>query len=115
MKKQVFKGEIYLVDLTGHIGSEQSGIRPALIIQNDVGNKYSPTTIVVTLTTKGKKKLPTHLYLKPYNCGIKEDSIALFEQIFTIDKKRLIRKVGQVTNDMLDEINNMTKISFGLI
>lgn len=109
---KVYRGEIYLVDLGQKIGSEQGGLRPVLIIQNDIGNKYSPTTIVATITSKqNKNNIPTHFKLHSKECGIKKDSMVLFEQILTIDKRRLLKKVGQVNKDIINKLNNALKIS----
>ena len=113
----VKRGEIYYADLRPVVGSEQGGIRPVLIVQNDIGNKYSPTTIVIALTTKTKKSnVPTHVDIHSNNInGLKEDSIALCEQFRTIDKERLKNKVGYVDNNTLDDILNAVKISLCMI
>lgn len=113
--KTVFRGEIYMVDFGEQPGSEQSGYRPALIIQNDKGNKYSPTTIVATITTKNKGNMPTHCMIKRNEGGIKYDSTVMFEQIFTIDKTRLIRKVGQVTNEAFKRFDEAVKASLAIL
>lgn len=113
--KTVKKGEIYYADLSPIQGSEQGGIRPVLIIQNDIGNKYSPTTIICVITTrKTKAEIPTHLYLGA-RFGLKQESIALLEQIRTIDKTRLKTKIGAVDDlFLMDKINETITISFGL-
>lgn len=112
--KQVRKGEIYYAELSGTVGSEQDGIRPVLIIQNDVGNRNSPTTIIAPLTTKlGKAVLPTHIALDTV-CGLSEKSIVLFEQIRTIDKCRLRGYVGAVDIKMVKQVDECIKISFGI-
>ncbi len=113
--KHVKKGEIYFADLTPVKGSEQGGVRPVLVIQNDIGNRYSPTTIVCILTSQtNKTNLPTHVFLGK-NFGLSKESIALLEQIRTIDKQRLIRKIGEITDcKILDQIDRAIHISFGL-
>ena len=107
MIKKVKRGDIFLADMNPAIGSEQGGVRPVLIIQNNMGNKHSHTTMVTCLTTKrnSKKHLSTH-YLLPYIKGLKEPSMVLFEQIFTIDKSRLIKKVARVPSAYM---NTMTR------
>ncbi|NLZ52379.1 MAG: type II toxin-antitoxin system PemK/MazF family toxin [Thermoanaerobacteraceae bacterium] len=113
--KCVKKGEIYYADLTPVKGSEQGGIRPVLVIQNDIGNKYSPTTIVCILTSKkNKSNMPTHVFLGQ-NYGLPKESFALLEQIRTIDKLRLKRKVGEIKDqEIMDQIDRAIHISFGL-
>lgn len=112
--KQVRKGEIYYAELSGTVGSEQDGIRPVLIIQNDVGNRNSPTTIIAPLTTKiSKAVLPTHIALDTV-CGLSERSIVLLEQIRTIDKCRLRGYVGTVDIKMVKQVDECIKISFGI-
>ena len=109
------RGEIYLVDLSENVGSEQSGLRPALIIQNEVGNVNSPTTIIAPLTSKVKAKIETHVVLTPYDCGILRESTVLCEQIRVIDKQRIVRKVGEVTNmEKIEDINRKLLISIGI-
>ena len=111
----VKRGEIYMADLSGVQGSEQGGIRPVLVIQNDTGNMHSPTTIVAAITTKNKTNIPTHIELDKCLCGLPQDSIVLLEQIRTIDKSRLIRQIGSVPLDYMDKINNAILISFGFM
>ncbi len=109
------RGEIYLVDLSSHIGSEQSGVRPALIVQNDIGNAYSPTTIICPLTSQTKTNVNTHVTLTPDDCGILRDSIVLCEQVRVVDKSRLMKKLGEVTNQQkINDINRKLMISIGL-
>jgi len=109
------RGEIYLVDLSNYIGSEQSGIRPALIVQNEKGNAYSPTTIICPLTSQQKPTMDTHVSLAPSDCGIIKDSTVLCEQIRVIDKTRIKRKLGEVTNrQKIDDINRKLLVSLGL-
>lgn len=114
MKNIINRGDIYYADLSPVIGSEQGGVRPVLIIQNDMGNKYSPTTIVIPITTRlSKKTLPTHIPLS--TCGLAKDSIALCEQMRTIDKARLKDKIGHITDENLKALNIAVSISLGLI
>jgi len=111
----VKRGDIYYADLSPVIGSEQGGIRPVLIVQNDVGNKFSPTVIAAAITSqKDKSKLPTHIQLPPDGCGLARDSVVLLEQIRTIDKKRLKEKMGRLDSHSMNEINRALSISFGL-
>ena len=112
----VKRGEIYYADLSPVIGSEQGGIRPVLIIQNDVGNRYSPTVIAAAITSRcGKAKLPTHIPLSAARCGLTKDSIILLEQIRTIDKQRLKGCMGEIPPEILREVDYALEISFGLI
>lgn len=108
------RGDIYYADLSPVRGSEQGGIRPVLIIQNDVGNKHSPTTIIACLTTKCavKHKLPTHIVLSK-DCGLPKDSMALLEQIRTVDKSRLSNKIGRVSEEDMRRIEKGLLISLG--
>lgn len=111
----VKRGEIYYADLSPVVGSEQGGIRPVLIVQNDVGNKYSPTVIAAAITSqKEKSKLPTHIELAPDHCGLSRDSVVLLEQIRTIDKKRLKEKMGSLDPNAMSQVNKALSISFGL-
>ncbi|MCL2033243.1 MAG: type II toxin-antitoxin system PemK/MazF family toxin [Oscillospiraceae bacterium] len=111
----VKRGDIYYADLSPVIGSEQGGVRPVLIVQNDVGNKFSPTVIAAAITSqKEKSKLPTHIELQSPGCGLSKDSVVLLEQIRTIDKKRLKEKMGQLDNGSMNNINRALSISFGL-
>ncbi len=115
-ENRIKRGEIYYADLRPVVGSEQGGIRPVLIVQNDIGNKYSPTTIVVALTTKIKKSsIPTHVDIHSNQInGLKEDSTALCEQFRTIDKKRLKDRVGSVDIDTMDNVLNAVKVSLNM-
>lgn len=109
------RGEIYYADLSPVVGSEQGGLRPVLIVQNDVGNKHSPTVIAAAITSqKEKTKLPTHIELTGRNCGLAKDSVVLLEQIRTIDKKRLKEKMGEVDLGSMTAVNSALSISFGL-
>ena len=111
----VKRGEIYYADLSPVVGSEQGGIRPVLIVQNDVGNKHSPTVIAAAITSQREKtKLPTHIELNADKCGLQKDSIVLLEQIRTIDKKRLKEKMGRLDDGSMGQINQALSISFGL-
>lgn len=111
--KEIKRNEIYYADLNPVKGSEQGGIRPVLVIQNDTGNKHSPTTIVAAITSKEEKaKLPTHVEVG--SCGVERKSLALLEQIRTIDKSRLIKYVGELDGAAVKEINEAISISLGL-
>ena len=111
----VKRGEIYYADLSPVIGSEQGGIRPVLVVQNDVGNKYSPTVIAAAITSQIKKaKLPTHIEVDARNYGLSKDSVILLEQVRTIDKKRLKEKIGFIDAQLMDKVNEALSISFGL-
>lgn len=112
----VKRGDMFYADLSPVIGSEQGGVRPVVIIQNDVGNKHSPTVIAAAVTSQiGKNKLPTHISIKPEECGLKADSVVLAEQIRTIDKSRLKEKIGHIEDEnIMNKINSALGISFGL-
>ena len=113
--KPVKRGEIYYADLSPVVGSEQGGIRPVLIIQNDVGNRYSPTVIAAAITSqRDKAKLPTHIELDAQSCGLVKVSTVLLEQVRTIDKKRLRERMGEITPEAMNSINSALSISFGL-
>ena len=110
------RGDMFYADLSPVIGSEQGGVRPVLIIQNDTGNKYSPTVIAAAITSQmGKNKLPTHIELDSDEFGLKSDSVVLTEQIRTIDKSRLKEKIGHIDDlNVMNKINNALGVSFGL-
>ena len=110
------RGDIYYADLRPVVGSEQGGIRPVIIIQNDVGNMHSPTVIAAAITSqRGKNKLPTHIEIDSKDNGLKADSVVLAEQIRTIDKSRLKERIGHIDNDeIIGKINNALGVSFGL-
>lgn len=111
----VKRGDIYYADLSPVIGSEQGGIRPVLIIQNDVGNKYSPTVIAAAITSRiNKAKMPTHIELPATEYGLSKDSVVLMEQIRTIDKRRLREKIGRLGDEKIPDVNVALSISFGL-
>ena len=109
------RGDIYYADLSPVVGSEQGGIRPVLIVQNNVGNRFSPTVIAAAITSQqSKAKLPTHIPLFANTAGLARDSVVLLEQVRTIDKRRLREKMGTVDENSMDAINNAISISFGL-
>ena len=108
------RGELYYADLSPVVGSEQGGVRPVLIVQNDVGNKYSPTIIAAAVTSqRTKAKLPTHIELTAKEYGLTKDSVVLLEQIRTIDKRRLKERIGQLPSPIMKKVNNAILISFG--
>ena len=109
------RGDIYYADLSPVVGSEQGGIRPVLIVQNNVGNRFSPTVIAAAITSQqSKANLPTHIPFYADSSGLAKDSVVLLEQVRTIDKKRLKEKMGTVDENSMNEINNAISISFGL-
>jgi len=110
------RGDIFYADLSPVVGSEQGGVRPVLIVQNDIGNKYSPTVIASAITSQiNKAKLPTHIELSAKDYGLTKDSVVLLEQIRTIDKKRLREKIGHLDDELMEKVNEALTISFGLI
>ena len=109
------RGEIYYADLNPVIGSEQGGVRPIVVLQNDVGNKYSPTVIAAAITSKlGKTRLPTHIDVYAEKVGLQRDSVVLLEQIRTIDKRRLKEKMGHLDDHMMQAVDEAITVSFGL-
>lgn len=115
MELTVKRGDIYYADLSPVVGSEQGGIRPVLIVQNDVGNRHSPTVIAAAITSQiNKARLPTHIELSAQTYGLTKDSVVLLEQIRTIDKKRLKEKMGKLDNGLMSRIDNALAVSFGL-
>lgn len=109
------RGDIYYADLSPVVGSEQGGIRPVLIVQNDVGNKFSPTVIAAAITSqKDKTKLPTHIQVNADGCGLQKDSIVLLEQVRTIDKRRLREHMGSLCATDMNRVNEALSVSFGL-
>ena len=111
----VKRGDIYYADLSPVVGSEQGGLRPVLIIQNDIGNRYSPTVIAAAITSRmGKNRLPTHIDIYADKVGLAKDSVVLLEQIRTLDKRRLKEKMGHLDESMMDRINTAIAVSFGL-
>ncbi len=111
----VKRGDIFYADLSPVVGSEQGGIRPVLVVQNDVGNRYSPTVIAAAITSRiNKAKLPTHIEIEAADYGLQKDSVVLLEQIRTIDKKRLREKIGRLDELQMVKVNDAISISFGL-
>lgn len=111
----VRRGDVFYADLNPVVGSEQGGIRPVLVIQNDVGNKYSPTVIIAAITSQiDKAKLPTHVELPHEDYGLEKDSVLLLEQLRTIDKRRLKEKITFLDQDIMAKVDEALKISLGL-
>lgn len=109
------KGDLYFADLSPVMGSEQGGIRPVLVVQNDVGNKYSPTIIVAAITSRrNKADLPTHVELAADENGLSKNSVVLLEQLRTIDKKRLKERIGTIDRTRLPEVNEALSVSLGI-
>ncbi|MDD3269223.1 MAG: type II toxin-antitoxin system PemK/MazF family toxin [Syntrophomonadaceae bacterium] len=109
------RGEIYFAQLNPVVGSEQGGVRPVLVVQNDIGNQYSPTTIILAITAQiNKAKLPTHVELKANLYGLEKDSVILAEQIRTIDKTRLKQKIAVLKEETMDKVNHALNVSLGL-
>lgn len=114
-KMNIRRGDIYYADLSPVIGSEQGGLRPVLIVQNDMGNKHSPTVIAAAITSRvSKTKLPTHIDIMGSHVGLAKDSVILLEQIRTIDKKRLKEKMGHLDDATMVHVNDAIQVSFGL-
>ncbi|KRM26204.1 type II toxin-antitoxin system PemK/MazF family toxin [Limosilactobacillus panis] len=115
-KEQVRRGEIYFADLSPVVGSEQGGVRPVLILQNDVGNQHSPTVIVAAITTRvQKKRLPTHVLLTKTETPLAHNSVILLEQVRTIDKQRLQDRIAKIGPQRMKEVDRALKISLGLM
>ena len=115
MTSGVKRGDIYYADLSPVVGSEQGGVRPVLIVQNDTGNKYSPTVIAAAITSQiNKARLPTHIELEARSYGLTKDSVVLLEQIRTIDKKRLKERMGKLDDNIMNAVDNAIAVSFGL-
>lgn len=115
MLSNIKRGDIFYADLSPVVGSEQGGLRPVLIIQNDVGNRYSPTVIAAAITSRmGKTRLPTHIDIHADRVGLAKDSVILLEQIRTLDKRRLKEKMGHLDNAVMMQVNNAIAVSFGL-
>ena len=111
----VKRGEIYYADLSPVVGSEQGGIRPVLIVQNDVGNKHSPTVIAAAITSKQEKsRLPTHISVQASSCGLAKDSVLLLEQVRTLDKRRLKERMGELDSGSMQQVNDALQVSLGL-
>lgn len=112
---EVKKGDIFFADLSPSIGSEQSGTRPVLIVQNNIGNKFSPTVIAAAITSHHKNDLPTHITIKSKECqGLKKDSVVLLEQIRTLDKRRLRFKLGSINQNLINQVDKALTVSLGL-
>ena len=115
MDSNIKRGDIYYADLSPVVGSEQGGIRPVLIVQNNVGNRYSPTVIAAAITSQiNKAKMPTHITVGAPNYGLTKDSIILTEQIRTLDKKRLRERMGRVDSAVMEKVDAAIAVSFGL-
>ena len=111
----VKRGDIYYADLSPVVGSEQGGVRPVLIVQNDTGNRHSPTVIAAAITSQtGKARLPTHISVSPLSCGLPKQSIILLEQVRTLDKKRLRERMGHVEEQVMEKVDTAIAVSFGL-
>lgn len=111
----VKRGDIFYADLSPVVGSEQGGVRPVLIVQNDTGNRHSPTVIAAAITSQtGKARLPTHISLAAMSCGLPKDSVVLLEQIRTLDKRRLRERMGRVDETMMKQVDTAIAVSFGL-
>jgi len=116
IKMIVKRGDIFYADLSPVIGSEQGGIRPVLIVQNDVGNKFSPTVIAAAITSQRfKTSLPTHIQVNADGCGLAKDSIVLLEQVRTIDKRRLKEKMGNLNENEMNRIDKALSVSLGIV
>lgn len=115
MDHSVKRGDIFYADLSPVVGSEQGGTRPVLIVQNNMGNKHSPTVIAAAITSQmNKARLPTHIELVGPTVGLTKNSVVLLEQIRTIDKKRLKEHMGRLSDDMMDKVDDAIAVSFGL-
>ncbi|MEG6520493.1 type II toxin-antitoxin system PemK/MazF family toxin [Desulfotomaculum sp. 1211_IL3151] len=113
---QIRRGDVFYADLSPVVGSEQGGIRPVLILQNDIGNQYSPTTIIAAITSQiAKAKLPTHVEILAKVSGLEKDSVVLLEQLRTIDKSRLFEKVSSLNDDLMNKVDQAVEISLGLV
>ena len=110
----VKKGDLYFADLSPVVGSEQGGVRPVLVVQNDVGNKYSPTIIVAAITSQMKAKLPTHVEVEASNGGLSKNSVVLLEQLRTIDKQRLKEHIGTLSEEQMPIVDRALGISLGM-
>lgn len=115
MENSVKRGDIFYADLSPVVGSEQGGVRPVLIVQNDTGNRHSPTVIAAAITSQtGKARLPTHISLSARSYGLPKDSVVLLEQIRTLDKKRLREHMGRVDDEVMHRVDSAIAVSFGL-
>ena len=112
---EVHRGEVFYADLSPVVGSEQGGVRPVLIVQNEIGNRHSPTVIAAAITSKqDKTNLPTHIGIKAGTGGLTRDSVVLLEQVRTLDKRRLRERAGQIDPDVQRRVDEALEISFGL-
>ncbi|MGF7184279.1 mRNA interferase MazF [Desulfitispora alkaliphila] len=110
------RGDVFYAQLNPVVGSEQGGLRPVLIVQNNIGNQYSPTTIVSAITSQiSKAKLPTHIELKAHESGLEKDSVILTEQIRTIDKSRLTEKITTLNEETIKRVDKALEISLGVV
>ena len=115
MDNSVKRGDIFYADLSPVVGSEQGGVRPVLIVQNDTGNKHSPTVIAAAITSQtGKARLPTHISQAAMSYGLPKESVVLLEQIRTLDKRRLREHMGRVDEKVMHQVDNAIAVSFGL-
>ena len=115
MDNSVKRGDIFYADLSPVVGSEQGGVRPVLIVQNDTGNRHSPTVIAAAITSQtGKARLPTHISVSPLNCGLPKQSIILLEQVRTLDKRRLREKMGRLDDGVMRQVDAAIAVSLGL-
>lgn len=115
MNISIRRGDLFYADLSPVVGSEQGGIRPVLVVQNDIGNKYSPTIIIAAITSQmNKAKLPTHIEIKAENFGLSKDSVILLEQIRTIDRKRLREKIGKLDEPSMERVDDAIRISLAV-
>ena len=116
INESIRRGDIYYADLSPVVGSEQGGVRPVLIVQNDTGNRHSPTVIAAAITSQiNKARLPTHIELEAKNFGLTKNSVVLLEQVRTIDKKRLRERMGKLSDDLMDKVDGAIAVSFGLL
>ena len=111
----VKRGDIFYADLSPVVGSEQGGVRPVLIVQNDTGNRHSPTVIAAAITSQtGKARLPTHISVAPLSCELPKESVILLEQVRTLDKRRLREKMGRLDEGVMKQVDTAIAVSFGL-
>ena len=115
LDNSVKRGDIFYADLSPVVGSEQGGVRPVLIVQNDTGNRHSPTVIAAAITSQtGKARLPTHISVSPLSCGLPKESVILLEQVRTLDKRRLREKMGRLDDGVMRQVDAAIAVSFGL-
>ena len=112
---EVHRGEVFYADLSPVVGSEQGGVRPVLIVQNEIGNRHSPTVIAAAITSRlDKARLPTHINIRAADTGLAKDSVVLLEQIRTLDKRRLRERMGRVDGAVMERVDDAIAVSFGL-